>query len=306
MQNNDDKKMGGQNSEPVLNPLYDPIFKGIFTQEMKESNIALNDFLSTMIGRKITNIQLRPNEPAVETRNQMQMSFDVSVTFDDGESADIECQCRQKLSEYNYHVRSEVQVAQLLNNNAKKGSKWNAGKVYQITIANFKFETGDNSCFAWYTMRSETGRNLGDRLNVIILDLVRMRELNKDKPVKNLTNREKWGMYFAYAGNKEKQKYIKEIAESEEGIMAAETVRKYMSKEEANWFAQNSYDTFMRDYNASLEYAEEQGLENGKQQKAIEDAVLLVKKYNTSPEEAAKDMNAPLDKVLEMLSKSEA
>ena len=58
------------NPTAILSPLYDSTFKGIFTQEMKESNIALNDFLSTMIGRKITNIQLRPNEPAVETRNQ--------------------------------------------------------------------------------------------------------------------------------------------------------------------------------------------------------------------------------------------
>ncbi len=41
--------------------------------------------------------------------------------------------------------------------------------------------------------------------------------------------------------------------------------------------------------------------EEGRSEKAVEDAVMLVKKYNAKPEVAAADMNAPLDKVLEAL-----
>ena len=44
-----------------------------------------------------------------------------------------------------------------------------------------------------------------------------------------------------------------------------------------------------------------EAFEAGAQQKAIEDAVTLVKKYTAKPEDAARDMNAPLDKVLEAL-----
>ena len=44
------------------------------------------------------------------------------------------------------------------------------------------------------------------------------------------------------------------------------------------------------------------GLAQGASQKAIEDAVLLVQKYNVTPEDAAKDMNAPLELVLEELN----
>ncbi len=44
-------------------------------------------------------------------------------------------------------------------------------------------------------------------------------------------------------------------------------------------------------------------VEQGMQAKAIESVVLLVHKYNATPESAAKDMNAPLDKVLERLGK---
>ena len=42
------------------------------------------------------------------------------------------------------------------------------------------------------------------------------------------------------------------------------------------------------------------GVREGREEKAVEDAVLLIKEYNESPEVAAKKMNAPLDKVLEL------
>ena len=45
-----------------------------------------------------------------------------------------------------------------------------------------------------------------------------------------------------------------------------------------------------------------EGIGIGAQQKAVENAVTLVRKYNASPESAAADMDAPLDKVLEALA----
>ena len=45
------------------------------------------------------------------------------------------------------------------------------------------------------------------------------------------------------------------------------------------------------------------GIQQGEQKKAVEDAIMLVQKYNATPEAAAKDMNAPLDLVLEGLKK---
>ena len=49
-----------------------------------------------------------------------------------------------------------------------------------------------------------------------------------------------------------------------------------------------------------------EGLEEGAQQKAIEAAVTIVLKYNAKPADAAKDMGAPLDKVLEALKQKES
>ena len=50
-----------------------------------------------------------------------------------------------------------------------------------------------------------------------------------------------------------------------------------------------------------LEREKTYAFDRGMEQKAVEDALTLVRKYNVSPESAASDMGAPLDKVLEAL-----
>ncbi len=122
----------------LLNPRNDAIFKAIFTQDTDESRLALRSFLSAMIGKQVSNVELQPNEPATEILNQLQMSFDVSVIFDDGEKADIEIQNRQE--DYDYACRTETQVARLLSTSSKKGSNWDSKKVYQISLLNFEFQ----------------------------------------------------------------------------------------------------------------------------------------------------------------------
>ena len=47
------------------------------------------------------------------------------------------------------------------------------------------------------------------------------------------------------------------------------------------------------------------GRAEGQQQQAIEAAIKNIQKYNATPEEAANDMGAPLDKVLERLKELE-
>jgi len=53
-------------------------------------------------------------------------------------------------------------------------------------------------------------------------------------------------------------------------------------------------------------YDYDDGKAAGMQQKAVEDAITLIKKYNASPETAAADMKVPLDCVLKALESCEA
>ncbi|MBO7121966.1 MAG: hypothetical protein J6V90_01630 [Treponema sp.] len=86
--------------------------------------------------------------------------------------------------------------------------------------------------------------------------------------------------------------------------------------EAVDWaIAENFLEGFVREQKEEIigmyltEYNEERAIRNwredgiieGAQQKAVEDALMLIKKYNATPETAASDTGAPLDKVLEAL-----
>jgi len=282
----------------ILNPRCDPIFKSMFTKGTKESDFALKDFISTILGRNITDMQLIPNEEPVEFFDEKQMSFDVNVTFDNGEKAELEMQGRNQ--DYDYASRAEIHAAKLLVSNNKRGDNYGAGKVYQISVVNFEFDKDDKSPLSWYNMRKETGGRLGDRLNVIFLDLVKIRRLT-DTPVEQLSKVEKWGMFFALADNEKYQSYVRRIIESEEAIMAADSVVRKMSKDEAEWFRQNSYENAIWDYNHGMYRAEqrglEKGIEKGRSENKIENAKNFLKKSNLSPEMIAECCSLPLEEV---------
>ena len=266
------------NDTALLSPIYDSTFKAIFTQDTEESNLALRCFLSAVLNRKVSKVTLKPNEPVVETSEQKNMLFDISVEFDNGELADIEMQARSQ--NYNYGVRAEIMAARLLTNNAKKGQNWEASKVYQISVLNFHYKNNDKKEMRWYTMSDDSNEKLEERLNVIFIDLVTIRKL-KDKPINQLTPLEKWGLFFSYVDKENAKDYINRIIESEQGIMEAEKIVKTMSESDDNWFVQNSLWVAERDRTASLEIAmkkgHDEGFQQGTQQKAEETATNLLK-----------------------------
>ena len=289
----------------LLNPRMDVNFKAIFTQETEESNEALKSFLSSVLGKEVVKVQISANEPPVDIPSQIQMTFDVSVTFNNGEKADIEMQGKDQ--KYDFSVRSEIQVARLLNNNAKKGSNWSAEKVYQISVLNFHPSNGDKSEIAWYTMKNKNGRPLAEYLNIIFLDLLEIKKL-VGTPVSELTPVQKWGLFLSYADDEDQADYISKIAESEKGIM--EVGR--MSEEDSNWFRQFSIDTYRRDQNAirdaitkestekGLKKGLKQGLQQGRFEQAIETAEALIRMNVLTADQIAQATNLSKEKIQEL------
>jgi hypothetical protein len=83
------------------------------------------------------------------------------------------------------------------------------------------------------------------------------------------------------------------MRDSKGGIMEAKAVIKKMSEEESNWFRQNSIDIGRRDYYSGLSAAKEKGMEQGRvegaAQKAIETAVIAVKKFHIPIDDVARE-----------------
>ena len=288
----------------LLNPRCDASFKAMFTAGTEESDEALKDFISTILNRPVKEIQLMQNEPPVQIITESQMSFDVSVKFNDGEKIDLEIQSRQE--NYDYAARAEIQVARLLSTSNTKGSRWSSPSAYQISVLNFEFDKDDNSPLAWYTMKKGNGGKLSDKLNVIFFDLIKIHRL-LGKPVEKLSKLEKWGLFLSYADDERHAEYIDQIVNSEGGLMSAKSSLLTVSQDEINWARQNSIFIAQEDRVASLYNAREQGLEEGLQQgerKAkIEAARNLLKMKLGTHEQIAQASGLSVEEVQEVAKK---
>ena len=104
-------------------------------------------------------------------------------------------------------------------------------------------------------------------------------EKEKDERIRNF-------LHFVHTNDSGKDDFSSRLSEMVEKLKANEKFR-------GDYLAMNLHDRDIM----------ERARQEGTQQKAVEDAVMLVQKYNVTPEEAAKDMGAPLELVLEELNK---
>ncbi len=148
----------------------------------------------------------------------------------------------------NFANRIEYYVAHLLNHYTPKGKKWtDMEKVYQVSVLNFLFhKSSDESAITQYQMRTEDGRMLNSRMNIIILELPKI--LDKSEDIATLTPVERWCTFLKYADVPEKRDVITSLCKAEAGIMAATTVLSRESQDELAWRLETARDMAERDY----------------------------------------------------------
>ena len=73
----------------LLNPCADPTFKILFTDESPQAHQALTCFLTDIIGKKVSDVQLQPNELSGEAVTDKQSEFDINCKIE-GKVVNIE------------------------------------------------------------------------------------------------------------------------------------------------------------------------------------------------------------------------
>ena len=246
----------------LLNPCADPIFKILFTNESKESNIALTVFLTDIIGKKVSNVVLQPNELSGESVTDKQSEFDINCKID-GKIVNIEMQGLNKSQHFG--KRAEYHVAHLLNHYVTKGTKWEeALRVYQISVLNFIFDKSEPESVNYYLLRNDNGRPVAEVLNIIFMELPKIAMLSDD--ISLLTPAQMWGKFFLYASNPEKRDFIEKLAESNRGIKMAVTVLKNISQDEINWYHETRYWMHVSDERTMMSAAKKKGLAEGRKE----------------------------------------
>ena len=149
----------------LLNPCADPIFKILFTNESKEAHEALTCFLSDIIGKKVTDVVLQPNELSGETEEDKQSEFDINCKIQ-GKIVNVEMQGLN--NDDHYGKRVEYHVAHLLNHYVVKGMDWKKiPQAFQISVLNFIFDDVETDCVNHYYLRNRNGHAISKSIRQI-------------------------------------------------------------------------------------------------------------------------------------------
>ncbi|GHU53801.1 hypothetical protein FACS1894200_14280 [Spirochaetia bacterium] len=119
-------------TEDLIDIRKDNVFKAVFTKETPESQGALSQLVSAIIGQPLTVVAVVANEPAVDSVWDRQIRFDVNCRADDGRRVDVEMTLSP---DYFEPLRLEFYAGRLFTSQNIQGAEKDYGdlkEAYQI------------------------------------------------------------------------------------------------------------------------------------------------------------------------------
>ena len=279
----------------LLNPCVDPTFKTLFTDASEEAHQALTCFLSDIIGRPVSEVTLQPNELSGEAVTDKQSEFDINCLLD-GKKINIEMQGLNKGKHFGNRV--EYHAAHLMNHYVPKGMEWkDVPQVFQISVLNFVFDKDESNSISHYTFKNENGRIITDRMNIIFMELPKIKVLPND--ISLLTSAQMWGKFFINAPEVDKKDLIEQLSNANRGINMAVTVLKNISQDEINWYHESRYWMHVSDEKTMISSAFDDGLQQGQLSAYLD----LINSKLLSITDAAKKLNMSESDIKKLLNK---
>lgn len=245
--------------EEIFSPCIDLVFKAMFTQDTPDSKGALMDFLSSIIGKPVADVQIQGSELPVDGMGEKQSIMDLHCVFNDGEHANVEIQVRNR---GDMCVRAEYNMCKLHGKQSLKGLDYSDLKpTYQISIVDFTLFPDDNLFFDELMYRSRSGRQLdGGRTHIYFIELTKLAGLMQ-KSVEELTRPEMWAIFFKYVDNTKQRERINNLIQKEEGLAMASTILQQIAKDDEMRIQIFSREKAEMDRVSEINYAVRKGIE---------------------------------------------
>jgi predicted transposase/invertase (TIGR01784 family) len=252
----------GEN-EDIIDIRMDNVFKAVFTRDTRKSQGALARFLSAVIGREVEILELKANEPAVDSLRDRQIRFDINCKARRGELMNVEMSLNPGAYE---PVRLEFHAGKLFTGQDIRGAERSYNdlhEAYQVAIlAKGRFFPDREYLHRFEYYDAVRGIGLGGRSRIITLELSKLGKV-AEKPVGEMTASEHWGMFFRYATDRRKRETINEILEREEGIAMAGEVLSWISRDEIERAQLMSEYKYELDTQSRLVTAQRKGMKQG-------------------------------------------
>ena len=282
----------------LLNPRIDSTFKALFTQPTEESRAALHSFLEAATEQKIKSFELTSNDAPISFNGQRRVSYDIACVLEDGRIAEIEMQAFDQ--QYDYGKRAEYHVARLETTYLEKGDDWQAAPVvFQITVLNFHYTPKNRNAINRYAMRTKDGLELSNTLNVVFIELPKIKKL--EKSIDTNSKLENWALFLMDADNPKKQDFIQNLTSKEDGLMQAKKSLSNISKNKELWIAQWKQESFDRDIRSGLNAALNKGIQQGILQERISLIRAMLASGKIPVQEIANILQIPVEEVQKLI-----
>ena len=247
----------------------DRVFKLILTSP--EGKPALMDLISAIIGRPVIDVVVRNNElPAGDTEEKAER-LDVNCRIDDGTQIDLEMQASRieelKGEHKNLKGKSIYYLCDLHSSQPAKGKKRydELVQTYQVTFCSYTVFPNMPNFVNPFSMRHDTTNELlSDVIRVIYVELSKLSEILK-KSINDMTDLEKWSLFFRYADVPEYRETVNKVIESKEVLQMASSLLMSVSQSEKERAIFRSRRMYQSDQESNIATAEARGREMGKE-----------------------------------------
>jgi len=247
--------------------------------------------LTVTIKRDVSIEVINANEPPIENLRDRQIRFDICCKAESGERINVEISLTPSPYE---PVRLEFHAAKLFIGQDIKGIDKtfdNLKESYQIAILAKKHFFNDDVVFHTFEFYDPENKiSLNGRSRIITIELSKLDKVI-EKPVKEMSAAEHWAIFFQYLTDKEKREKINQIIECQEGIAMASEVMSAFTKEEIEYYHNESKLKYELDMQNMRAYERQQGRLKGEKigEKKGKLEIINLLKSGKSPEEIIKE-----------------
>ena len=260
----------------ILPPYDDRIFKLILTSP--DSKPILSDLISALIGRKVVDAVVRNNELPPQDTQEKAERFDVNCVTEDSTQLDIEMHASPmeedpaEDGEDNKHENLKGKytyyVCDLHSSQSAKGVKRydRLAQSYQITFCKYTIFPEKADFVHSFSLRHDRDNDLlCDAVHIIFVELSKLKEVMK-KPVSDMTDLEKWAIFFRYAGSSRHRETVNEVIASKEELQMAGELLMSISQDERERAVFRSRRMYETDYLSNMATAEDRGRRKGRRE----------------------------------------
>ena len=248
----------------ILPPSDDRVFKLILTSP--EAKPVLMDLISAIIKRPVVDVVVRNNElPAGDTEEKAER-LDVNCRIDDDSQVNLEMQASRIQEDANgehknLKGKSIYYLCDLHSSQPSKGVRRydKLAQTYQVTFCSYTIFQNRKEYANSFSMRHDLDNELlSDAINVIYVELSKLNEILK-KSVSDMTDLEKWAVFFKYASEPTYRETVNNIIQSKEALQMAGNLLMSISQDERERAVFRSRRMFQTDKESDIATAEDRG-----------------------------------------------